>query len=77
RVGKRTAEAAFRIAEALVDEELIGEDEALARVWDVIRGEPTTGPANGRSGDSAESPASRIVVPDYRTVYGADMRPRS
>jgi hypothetical protein len=23
-----------------------------------------------------ESPASRIVVPDYRTVYGADMRPR-
>ncbi|MEU9544800.1 MULTISPECIES: pyruvate, phosphate dikinase [Streptomyces] len=32
RVGKRTAEAAFRIAEALVDEELIGEDEALARV---------------------------------------------
>ncbi|MFJ7300757.1 pyruvate, phosphate dikinase [Streptomyces sp. NPDC099088] len=32
RVGKRTAEAAFRIAEALVDENLIGEDEALARV---------------------------------------------
>ncbi|MFD8003940.1 pyruvate, phosphate dikinase [Streptomyces mirabilis] len=32
RVGKRTAEAAFRIAETLVDEELIGEDEALARV---------------------------------------------
>lgn len=32
RVGKRTAEAAFRIAEALVDEEVIGEDEALARV---------------------------------------------
>ncbi|MFF3404671.1 pyruvate, phosphate dikinase [Streptomyces sp. NPDC002742] len=32
RVGKRTAEAAFRIAEALVDEKLIGEDEALARV---------------------------------------------
>ncbi|MFD9282573.1 pyruvate, phosphate dikinase [Streptomyces mirabilis] len=32
RVGKRTAEAAFRIAEALVDEELIGEDEALDRV---------------------------------------------
>jgi L-ascorbate metabolism protein UlaG (beta-lactamase superfamily) len=23
-----------------------------------------------------ESPASRIVVPDYRTVYGADMHPR-
>lgn len=23
-----------------------------------------------------ESPASRVVVPDYRTVYGADMRPR-
>lgn len=32
RVGKRTAEAAFRIAEALVDENLIGADEALARV---------------------------------------------
>jgi pyruvate, phosphate dikinase len=32
RVGKRTAEAAFRIAEALVDEKLIDEDEALARV---------------------------------------------
>jgi hypothetical protein len=24
-----------------------------------------------------ESPASRIAVPDYRTVYGGDMRPRS
>ncbi|WP_425577418.1 MBL fold metallo-hydrolase [Streptomyces enissocaesilis] len=24
-----------------------------------------------------ESPASRIVVPDYRTTYGADMRPKS
>ncbi|MEU6986545.1 MBL fold metallo-hydrolase [Streptomyces sp. NPDC046324] len=23
-----------------------------------------------------ESPASRVVVPDYRTVYGGDMRPR-
>ncbi|WP_282796140.1 MBL fold metallo-hydrolase [Streptomyces sp. CC224B] len=23
------------------------------------------------------SPASRLVVPDYRTVYGADLRPRS
>ncbi|WP_392959880.1 pyruvate, phosphate dikinase [Streptomyces sp. LN245] len=32
RVGKRTAEAAFRIAEALVDERMIDEDEALARV---------------------------------------------
>ncbi|MGW3409967.1 pyruvate, phosphate dikinase [Streptomyces sp. NPDC000888] len=32
RVGKRTAEAAFRIAEALVDEKVIDEDEALARV---------------------------------------------
>ncbi|NGN62479.1 pyruvate, phosphate dikinase [Streptomyces sp. A7024] len=32
RVGKRTAEAAFRIAAQLVDEGLIDEDEALARV---------------------------------------------
>ncbi|NUL01900.1 pyruvate, phosphate dikinase [Streptomyces lunaelactis] len=32
RVGKRTAEAAFRIAHELVDESLISEDEALARV---------------------------------------------
>ncbi|MER6441237.1 pyruvate, phosphate dikinase [Streptomyces sp. NPDC001185] len=32
RVGKRTAEAAFRIADALVDEKLIDVDEALARV---------------------------------------------
>ncbi|HET6352696.1 pyruvate, phosphate dikinase [Streptomyces sp.] len=32
RVGKRTAEAAFRIAHELVDERLISEDEALARV---------------------------------------------
>ncbi|MFD5075070.1 pyruvate, phosphate dikinase [Streptomyces sp. NPDC058371] len=32
RVGKRTAEAAFRIAEALVDEKVIDEDEALTRV---------------------------------------------
>jgi hypothetical protein len=23
-----------------------------------------------------DSPASRIVVPDYRTTYGGDMRPR-
>ncbi len=32
RVGKRTAGAAFRIATQLVDEDLIGEDEALLRV---------------------------------------------
>ncbi|MEV3860635.1 pyruvate, phosphate dikinase [Streptomyces sp. NPDC050095] len=32
RIGKRTAEAAFRIAYDLVDERIIGEDEALARV---------------------------------------------
>ncbi|WP_406264183.1 pyruvate, phosphate dikinase [Streptomyces sp. NBC_00191] len=32
RVGKRTAEAAFRIAHELVDERLISADEALARV---------------------------------------------
>ncbi len=32
RVGKRTAAAAFRIAAALVDEQLITEDEALERV---------------------------------------------
>ncbi|WP_327322641.1 pyruvate, phosphate dikinase [Streptomyces sp. NBC_01210] len=32
RVGKRTAGAAFRIAHELVDERLISEDEALARV---------------------------------------------
>ncbi|MBB4789791.1 L-ascorbate metabolism protein UlaG (beta-lactamase superfamily) [Streptomyces nodosus] len=24
-----------------------------------------------------ESPVARVVVPDYRTVYGADMRPTS
>ncbi|GAA2348560.1 pyruvate, phosphate dikinase [Streptomyces kunmingensis] len=32
RIGKRTAEAAFRIAYDLVDEERVSEDEALARV---------------------------------------------
>src|SRR5688572_25636854 len=32
RVGKRTAAAAFRIATQLVDERLITQDEALARV---------------------------------------------
>ena len=32
RVGKRTAEAAFRIAVAMVDEGLIDLDEALRRV---------------------------------------------
>ncbi|MFD3915330.1 MBL fold metallo-hydrolase [Streptomyces sp. NPDC058603] len=28
------------------------------------------------AGVRAASPASRVVVPDYRTVYGPDMRPR-
>ncbi|MFF3320527.1 MBL fold metallo-hydrolase [Streptomyces sp. NPDC003035] len=42
-----------------------------------VRPDPTTDLAGLVAQVRRESPGSRIVVPDYRTVYGADMRPRA
>ncbi|MEU6882392.1 MBL fold metallo-hydrolase [Streptomyces sp. NPDC046712] len=42
-----------------------------------VRPDPTMDLAGVIAQVRRDSPGSRIVVPDYRTVYGADMRPRA
>ncbi|MGW2016926.1 MBL fold metallo-hydrolase [Streptomyces sp. NPDC001927] len=43
---------------------------------DPVRADPTMDLAGLIGQVHRESPGTRVVVPDYRTVYGADLRPR-
>ncbi|MCF2530585.1 pyruvate, phosphate dikinase [Yinghuangia sp. KLBMP8922] len=62
RVGKRTAEAAFRIAAQLVDQGLIGEDEALRRVTGAQLAQLMFPRFADDTGEAAESAAAEAPV---------------